>query len=153
MNKIYTRAVLAGAVALSAITFVKFCRAQEAGPLSLLPDLKVHSVSAPSSASRGTSISVSDVTTNIGTANAGQSTSEIYISTNINDVTATWLVTNHTVSAIARGKSWPWSGSVGVPASQPLGTNYYIVVANHDHLLSELNYNNNTNYVAIFINP
>ena len=155
MSKIYTRAVVAGAVAVSAITIVRLCHAQGGGvgPLVLAPDLKVHSISAPGSASRGTSISVSDVTTNFGTANAIQSTSDVYICTNLNSVTSGCWVTNHIVAPIAKGKSTTWSGSVTVPASQHLGTNYYIVVANGNRLVGELNYNNNTNSVVIVINP
>jgi hypothetical protein len=98
-------------------------------------------------------ISVSDVTTNIGTANAVQSVSYIYICTNISSITSTWLVTNHVVAPIAMGKSWPWAGSVTVPSRQPLGTNYYVVVANGNRQVGELNYNNNTNSVVIVINP
>lgn len=130
-----------------------YCLAQGDSIDALLPDLKVHSVSAPGSASQGASISVSDVTTNAGTASAGQSWSSIYITTNLNDISATWLVTNHNVAAIAKGKSSTWSGNVTVPASQPLGGNYYVVVCNPNHQVGESNYNNNTNSVAITINP
>ncbi len=139
-------------LALGAI--VTFCRAQDeaASPQVSRPDLKVYSVTAPSSASRGTLISVSDVTTNIGNAPAVQSASDIYICTNVNHVTSSSKVSSHAVSPLAAGRSWPWSGSVTVPAAQPLGTNYYIVVADGDQRVVESNYNNNTNYVMIIIN-
>jgi len=141
-------------IVLGAAVAITLCYAQGGGasPLLLRPDLKVHSVTAPGSASRSAVISVSDVTTNIGNANAAQSVSDIYICTNVDSVTTSCWVTNHTTAGVAIGKSWPWSGSVTVSASQPLGTNYYIVVANGNRQVLESNYANNTNYVMIIIN-
>ena len=145
----------AGTLVLTAAVLVTLCRAQGGGasPQTLLPDLMVYSITAPSSASRGAAISVSDVTTNTSAYSAPQSVSDVYICTNVNNVTSSCWVTNHPVAGIAKGKSWPWAGSVTVPATQPLGTNYYIVVANGNRQVNESNYNNNTNYVMIVINP
>jgi len=126
---------------------------EDVAPLFSLPDLEVDSISAPASASRGSVISVSDTTTNVGTANATSSTSSIYICADPNNVSPSDWVTNHTVSGIAKGKSWTWAGSVKVPAGQPLGTNYYVVVANSYRSVGELYYDNNTNYVPIVITP
>jgi hypothetical protein len=176
MKQGYRQFICAGVIVLAAAVVITLCRAQneedpasppltdgeaaqyidpsgeDVTPLVLRPDLKVHSVSAPSSASPGGVISVSDVTTNIGNAPSVLSVSDIYICTSINNVTSSCWVTNHTTSGIAPGKSWPWTGPVTVPANQPLGTNYYIVVANGNRQVSESNYANNTNYVMIIIN-
>jgi len=155
MNQSYTRLIWAGISVLTLGIVVTFCRAQEeeASPLVARCDLEIYSISAPSSASRGSVISVSDVTTNIGNAAAISSTSDIYICTNVNYVTSGSKVGSHVVAPIAAGRSSAWSGSVTVPAKQPLGTNYYIVVANGNRLAVESNYANNTNYVPIIINP
>lgn len=176
MKQSYTRFVWAGVIVLAAAVVITLCRAQNEGdtasppladgeatpytdtsgvdvtPFALLPDLKVYSVSAPSSASRGTTISVSDVTTNVGNVGSPQSVTDIYICTDVNHVTTSCWVTNHTTAGIQVGKSWPWTGPVAVPANQPLGTNYYIVVANGNRQVNEANYANNTNYVMIIIN-
>jgi subtilase family serine protease len=153
MKQCYTRFIWAGASVFVLGIGVTFCRGQGDSVLVLRPDLMVYSISAPSSASRGTSISVSDVTTNVGNASAVQSVSDIYICTNVNYVTASDKVANHAVSLLGVGKSWAWSGSVTVPATQTLGTNYYVVVANGNKQVLESNYVNNTNYVTIIINP
>jgi hypothetical protein len=175
MKQTHKRFIRAGVIVLAAAAVITLCRAQNEGDtasplpdgeatlsadsssgdlttLSILPDLKVHSVSVPSSASRGEIISVVDVTTNIGNASAALSVSGIYICTDVNHVTSSCWVTNHTTSGIAPGRSWPWTGPVTVPANQPLGTNYYIVVANGNRQVGESNYANNTNYVMIIIN-
>jgi hypothetical protein len=176
MKQDYRRFICAGVIVLAAAVTITLCRAQnEEDPASppladgesaqytdpsggedvlqlLRPDLKVHSVTAPSSASPGGVISVIDVTTNVGNAVAAQSVSDIYICPDVNNVTSSRWVTNHTTSGIGPGKSWPWTGPVTVPANQPLGTNYYIVVANGNRQVLESNYANNTNYVMIIIN-
>lgn len=154
MKQNYARFTGVSAIVL-AVAVVTLSLAQSGGitPLVLRSDLKVHSITAPSSASRSASISVSDVTTNIGNASATISQSDIYICTNVNYVTASSKVGNHTVAPIAPGGSFSWAGSVTVPATQPLGTNYYVVVANGNKQVLESNYGNNTNYVMIIINP
>jgi subtilase family serine protease len=147
--------IWAAIIVLGGAAVVTLCRAQGGGasPQLLYPDLRVYSISAPSTARRGTAISVSDTTTNAGTAPAVLSVSGIYISTSLSNVgSATW-VTNHSTSGININSSWPWAGSVTVPAAQPLGTNYYVVVANSNRQVSESNYYNNTNYVMIVITP
>lgn len=154
MKQNYTRFIWVGAIVL-ATAVVRLCLAadEEFSTLALRPDLKVHSITAPSSASRGASIPVSDVTTNIGNASAGQSKSDIYICTNVDYVTSSFKVASHVVGGMLPGGSFSWAGSVTVPSTQPLGTNYYLVVANGNKQVVESNYANNTNYVMIIINP
>lgn len=176
MKQGYRQLIAAGMIVVATVVVITLCRAQGEGdttvpPLSddeaaqssglldggaspqiVLGDLKVHAVTAPSSAQRGTAITVSDVTTNVGGLLVGQSVSDIYICTDVNTVSGCWL-TNHTTAGVAKGKSWPWQGPVTVPTSQPLGTNYYIVVANGNRQALESSYNNNTNYVMIIITP
>src|ERR1051326_1035546 len=165
------RFIWTGMIVLAAAVVITLCRAQDeedaalppmddeeatlgAGSAaeefiiqSLLPDLRVHSVSAPGSASPGSVISVSDVTTNTGNAFAAQSKSDIYICTDVNNVTSACWVTNHIVAGIGPGRSTTWSGSLTVPANQPVGTNYYIVVTNGNRQVLESSFANNTNYV------
>ena len=148
------RFVWAGVSVLVLVIVVTFSRAQGGGasPQVIASDLEVYSISAPSSATRGTPISVSDVTTNIGNAGAAQSVSDIYICTSVNSVSSSCKVSSHVVGVMAVGGSYLWAGSVTVPSKQPRGTNYYIVVANGNRQVVESNYNNNTNYVMIIIN-
>ena len=155
MKRSCVRFLWAGISVLAVGVVATFCRGQggTVSPLVTRPDLKVHSISAPGSASRSASISVSDVTTNIGNATATGSTSDIYICPNVNNFIAGCKVGSHAVAGIAAGRNSTWSGSVTVPAAQPLGTNYYIVVANGNRSVLESNYANNTNYVMIIINP
>lgn len=152
MSKSFARIIFSTVAALTVAVAATLCRAQF-GIEALAPDLVVHSVSAPATASQAALISTSDVTTNIGTASATASVSGVYMTTNLNEVTASWWLGNHNVAPIAKGRSTTWSGNVTVPASQPLGTNYYVVVANINRQVTELNYNNNTNYVIIVITP
>jgi len=146
--------IWAGIIVLAAAAVVAFSHAQDGSvaPLAPLPDLEVHSVTAPSSGTHGMPISVGDVTTNIGTANAIQSFTGYYLCRSFNSVSSSCFLTNHITSGVAIGKSWPWRASVTVPATQPLGTNYLVVVANYLRSLTESNYANNTNYVMIIIN-
>lgn len=150
MSQTRKHLIWTGMIVLAATTIVAFSRAQE--PLLSLPDLEVFSVTAPNSGTRGMPISVGDVTTNIGAANAAQSYTGYYLCQNTNSVSSGSFLANHITSGVAKGKSWPWSGSVTVPATQPLGTNYLVVVANYLKSLAESNYVNNTNYVMIIIN-
>jgi hypothetical protein len=143
--------VWAGIGVLAVATVVTFSRAQAPPPASL-PDMEVHSITAPSSGTHGMPISVVDVTTNIGTANGAQSITAYYLCQSLTGVSSSCWITNHTTSGVAKGKSWPWGGNVTVPASQPLGTNYLVVVCNYNKLLAESNYFNNTNHVMIIIN-
>jgi hypothetical protein len=112
----------------------------------------VYSVTAPSSGTRGLPISIGDVTTNIGTANAIQSETGYYLCQSLGRVSSSCYLTNHLTAGIAKGKSWPWTGTVNVPATQPVGTNYLVVVANYLRSINESNYANNTNHVMIIIN-
>ena len=152
MSRSCKQFIWATIIVLAGATAVRLSHAQGGGssPLILLSDLQVHSVSAPTTVKRGEVISVSDTTTNTGTASAVQSVTGIYISTNLNNVSSFWI-TNHITSGLAVGQSWPWAGSVTVPTNQPLGTNYFVVVANSTRIVSELNYYNNTNYVMIMV--
>lgn len=117
------------------------------------PDLQVWTNSAPASATRGNSISVSDVTTNASTlASAGASTTYLYVHTNLN-VSSITPVGTHSVSAMGPRGKVTWSGAVTVPVGQPLGTNYFITVCDKPNNVTESNENNNTNKCVIIINP
>jgi len=141
-------------IVLAGATAVRLSHAQGGGssPLILLPDLQVQSISVPTTVKRGEVISVSDTTTNTGTASAVLSVSAIYICTNLNNVSSSCLVTNHDVAGIYINSSTTWGPiSVTVPTTTALGTNYYIVVANCNRQVGELNYYNNTNHVMIMV--
>lgn len=177
MKQGYRQLISAGMIVVATAVVISLCRAQDAGdtvspPLSdaeaaqssalsdggaspqiVLADLKVYSVTAPSSATRGALISVGDVITNVGGVNIAQSVTDIYICPDVDNVSSSCWVTNHIEPGIAKNKSATWFASVTVPPSQTLGTNYYIVVANGNRQALESSYKNNTNYVMIIIDP
>jgi len=156
MSRSCKQFIWATIIVLAGAAVVTLCRAQGGGasPLVLLPDLQVYSISAPSTAQRGTTISVSDTTTNTGTANAVQSISGIYICTSLSSVSSSCWVTNHNTAGVKINGSTTWGPiPVTVPTTTALGTNYYIVVCNSNRQVGESNYFNNTNYVMIVITP
>lgn len=116
---------------------------------ALLADLTITSLSAPATASQGTTISVIHTTQNIGAAFAGSSTSKFYLCTN--DVAyASGYRNQQTVGALAMGASKTLTNTTfSVPADQPLGTNYVIVICGIG--LTESDKTNNTNSIPIVI--
>lgn len=144
---------ITGALILAAtgITGCKCCTEQQV-EMSANPDLAVFSVTCPGSGNRGAAISISDVTTNLSAlAAAAASTSYIYMNTSLSLSGATNLGT-HAVGAITAKKSYPWSGSVTIPANQPTGLNYLFIVCDKPNVIAESNENNNTNYCTITVN-
>jgi len=117
------------------------------------PDLAVHSVTGTNAASRSSSITISDVTTNrAALIKALPSTSSIYL-TNALNITGLAALTTHNVGTINPNRSESWSGSITIPANQTTGASYVIVVCDKPPAVTESDENNNTNYYAITINP
>ncbi|MBI5562645.1 MAG: chitobiase/beta-hexosaminidase C-terminal domain-containing protein [Deltaproteobacteria bacterium] len=101
------------------------------------PDLAVSAVSAPSSAIRGTNITVNNTVTNTGTGASVVSYANIYLSTDaVLDAGDVYLGQRYT-PALAPGASNVKATSVKIPSTVATG-NYYIIVGLHHFLWVDL---------------
>lgn len=111
------------------------------------PDLTITALSAPGSAARGATISVIHTTKNVGNALAATSSSRFHLCTNN---IACGYRNQQAVPLLAVGASKTLTNTTfSVPADQPLGTNYVVVVCGDG--LVEANKANNTNSIPIVI--
>jgi subtilisin family serine protease/subtilase family serine protease len=115
------------------------------------PDLTVSSVTAPSSAAAGTTITVSDTTRNQGADTAPASGTAFYLSTNGTLDAADTLLGTRAVPSLAVGAFLAGSVSVLIPPSTPAGS--YIIIAKGDgnDSITEVLENNNTRTRSISI--
>lgn len=116
------------------------------------PDLVVLSQSAPSSAARGSTISVSCVAKNIGSANAGSSYVKYYLSTNSTYSSGDIYLDYDPVSSLAPNATSPESESFVIPTTLSSGTWYLLFKADANNQVNESNENNNVAYKVISIN-
>jgi len=108
------------------------------------PDLVVSSVTVPSTAGAGMSISVSDTTSNSGAGDAAPSKTGFYLSTNIFLDASDILLGSRSAGPIAAGGSTSGPTSLTIPAGTPTGTYYIIAQADYDNQVSETNETNNS---------
>jgi subtilase family serine protease len=117
-------------------------------------DLVVSSLSGPSAAGAGSSITVTDTTTNQGGNAVSTSTTRYYLSTDPlhspNDVA---LVGGRTVPALGTGVSSTGSAVVNVPAGVASGFYYLIAKADADLVVEESDETNNTRYSTVTLGP
>ncbi|MBI4490136.1 MAG: IPT/TIG domain-containing protein [Deltaproteobacteria bacterium] len=125
----------------------------QAASAQTTPDLIISSLSAPTAAGAGITITVKDRTKNQGTGSAGPSITKFYLSANNSlgsgDV---WLCSRH-VPGLGPGAISSSSTSCTIPAGTATGTYYIIAKADADNGLPESNEGNNTKYKAIKIGP
>ncbi len=116
-------------------------------------DLYISSISAPSSATAGQTISVSDTTNKSGACSAGASTTKIYFSINGStyDPSDTLLGSRAVPGFGAGSGSSSGSTSVTIPNSTLAGSYYIIVRADADNAIAEWNEGNNYRAVSISI--
>ena len=108
-----------------------------------LPDLTVTSVSAPSSASLGSTIKVVHVTMNISSNTCGSSSTKFYLCTN-NVAYANGYRNGQAVPALFGGGSVQMTNlTFIIPTNAKLGANYIIVVCGFG--ITDSNWSNNTN--------
>jgi subtilase family serine protease len=106
------------------------------------PDLVVSAFTVP--AKGGGSVSVSDTTTNSGTASAGTTFTRFYLSSNSTwDGSDTLLQGSHSVPALAAGTSHTATTTVIIPVNTPSGTYYVIARADADGAVAETQEGNN----------
>jgi subtilase family serine protease len=109
-------------------------------------DLIVPALSAPSSARRGTTISVSVTTKNQGGGPAQPSTTRLYLSSDVaSDPSDTALSPAQAVPVLSSGATSSQTLSILIPADAAVGRFYLIARADADELIAEgLEYNNST---------
>jgi subtilase family serine protease len=119
--------------------------------VSIGPDLIVTTVTTPSSAVAGSTITVSDTTKNQGGDTAASSGAAYYLSSNsvldANDV----LLATRTVSSLGPGLSDTGSIDLAIPETTTAGTRYIIVKADGGSAIAEASETNNTKSKSISI--
>jgi subtilase family serine protease len=117
------------------------------------PDLTA-SVTAPSRASAGGTIAVTDTTTNKGNGAAAASTTDLYLSTNITLDSADVFLGSRMVPALNAGASSTASTSVQVPPATATGTYYVLAKADGDGVVAEsVETNNVSSGAAVRVGP
>ena len=118
------------------------------------PDLHISAISAPTSATPGTAIDVTETTRNRGVSGAGASVTKFFLGTSATfDATAT-LLGSRNVPILAAGAIDTATTSVTIPASAgAAGTYYLFAVADGAAQIVEPDETNNTNYAVVKIGP
>lgn len=123
-------------------------------PIKVGPDLVVSSLSAPTTATAGQTISISDTTANTGGDTAGASTTKFYLSTDNKLNPGDTYLGGRAIPSLAKMSSNSGSTNVTIPSGTPAGTYYIIAVADADRVVAEANERNNFKYQLITItNP
>jgi subtilase family serine protease len=117
------------------------------------PDLTVSGLSAPATAGPGTTIVVSDTTTNQGQATAAASMTRFYLSSDFTLDAGDALLQSRAVPALAGQASSAGSTAVTIPASTADGSYYLITKADGADAVAESNETNNTRSVLLRIGP
>ena len=118
------------------------------------PDLMVTALSAPSAAAPGTTISVSDTTTNEGAAAvAGSSVTRFYLSPNTGYDASDLPLHARTVLPLGVGGASPATTNVTIPATTATGLYYVIARADADISVAESVETNNTRSVLLRVGP
>jgi subtilase family serine protease/subtilisin family serine protease len=107
-------------------------------------DLNIADLSAPSTASPGNSIVITDTTRNIGAGDAGSSVTQLYLSSNSALDPSDILLDNRSVPVLAAGASSTGSTTVTVPGNTAAGNWYIIAKADGEELVAETSESNNT---------
>jgi subtilase family serine protease len=118
----------------------------------LLPDLIVSSLAAPSAATAGSAISVSETTKNQGGA-ATASTTRYYLSTNSAYEAGDVSIGFRSVSGLTSSASSPATVLLTIPAGTATGNYSILARADADSQLSESNEANNVRAASIHIGP
>ena len=114
-------------------------------------DLTVSAWSAPSSASAGSSVSVTDTTKNAGADTAPASTTKYYLSTNSSLDASDVLLNSRPVLALIPGASQAGSVPVTIPAQTTPRSYFILAVADGDSTIAEALENNNISARSISV--
>jgi subtilase family serine protease len=117
------------------------------------PDLTISALTAPSTASAGSAITIADTTGNQGGGAAGASTTRFYLSTNTTFDAGDVSLGARAVPALSAGASSSGSTSVTILAGTAGGTYYLLARADADGAIAETQESNNTSYRSLQIGP
>ena len=148
-----TRYIIAKADANAVITETSETNNKKSKSIKIGPDLIVSLITAPTSAARGSTISVSDTTKNNGGGDAGASTTKLYLSTNTTWDAGDTYLGSRAVPLLTAGASSSGSTSVTIPSGIATGKYYIIALADDGNAVAETNETNNKRTKAITINP
>ena len=116
-------------------------------------DLVLTGLSAPATAGAGSTITISDTTSNQGLGAASASVTRFYLSADfaldVNDV----LLQSRSVPALAGSTSSSGTSSVTIPANTADGSYFVIAMADAPAAVAESNETNNTRTVSLRIGP
>ena len=121
------------------------------GTLRVGPDVTVSAVTGPSTAARGSSITVGDTTRNIGGDAMPESVTSFYLSTNTTIDGTDVLLGSRPVPSLTAGASESGTLSVTIPATHTPGTYYIVARADGPNATVEPQENNNTLFRSISI--
>lgn len=117
------------------------------------PDLIVSAFTAPTSGGIGSTLTVTDTTTNQAASTAAASTTKFYLSANaVVDATDTLLATR-AIGDLAGGASSSASTVLAIPATTSPGGYYVFAQADGEGAVLETQEGNNTRYVYLLIGP
>jgi Fungalysin metallopeptidase (M36)/CARDB/Fungalysin/Thermolysin Propeptide Motif len=118
------------------------------------PDLKVSAISAPSAASAGSQIAVTDTTRNEGASGAGASTTAFYFSSNLSLSPDDFVLSpSRAVPPLGVGASSAGTTTVTVPAAATPGLWYVLAVADDLDQVAEAYETNNIRTTTVAIGP
>jgi subtilase family serine protease len=138
--------ILANADGQGAVTETSESNNNMVRSIKMGPDLIVTSISAPSSAGAGQTISVTDTTKNQGGGAAGAFRTSVYLSTNSTLDASDTLLGARSVAELAPGASSSGSTPVSMPEGTAAGTWYILAQADDQGAVTETSESNN--YVA-----
>jgi subtilase family serine protease len=107
-------------------------------------DLRVYSLSVPSTAGAGQNISITDTTKNQGGGTADPSQTQFYLSTNTLVDASDTLLGSRNVPSLAPGTSSSGSTTVTIPSSTVAGSWYIVAKADGEDVVVETSETNNT---------
>ena len=145
--------ILAVADAPAAIAETNEANNTRASLIRLSPDLVVSSLSAPSSAHAGTSISVTDTTRNQGQGSAAATRTTFYLSGNTTVDNGDAVLGSRDIPILASAAASPGSIPVTIPAGTPTGVRYILARADATGAVAETSEANNTTVRTITIAP
>ncbi len=148
-----TRYIIAKADANAVVTETSETNNKKSKSIKIGPDLIVSLITAPSSAARGSTISVTDTTKNNGGGDAIASTTKLYLSTNTTWDAGDAYLGSRSVPLLTAGASSAGSTSVTIPSGIATGPYYIIALTDDGNVVAETNETNNKKTKAITINP
>ncbi|MCI0687083.1 MAG: hypothetical protein L0Y54_07600, partial [Sporichthyaceae bacterium] len=136
--------VIAKADASDAVLEIVETNNTAARSIQIGPDLSVISLSAPSAAGAGGTITVTDTTRNLSTGSAPATLTHYFLSANTTLDASDLLLGSRAVSALAPGASSSGSAAVTLPSGTAIGVWYLIAKADGTDSLLESSETNNT---------